>query len=332
MNKYFVCTREGIVSRKKGKYMDELMLSICVPTFNHENYIRQTLDSILMQKTNYTYEVLVGEDCSTDSTRDVLKAYEKEHPGRITVFYREHNMRNDIIKNSIDLKKRARGKYTISMEGDDFWTDPYKIQKQIDFLEKHPEYIAVSHRCVIVDENSKVTGELYPECEYEEYNLKYYVSEIMPGQLATLMYRNPEVSIDFDTEVIYKGLLPTDRMIYFTLASYGKIFCMQEVMSAYRVVRHKGTSFSATMKYDFQQKEEWHHELCKYAEKIQNKQAFQYARILYAGHILIGIRKKICSKKEAMGLLKKEKCNMRILLLYIKYWINHHILHKRIWI
>ena len=112
--------------------MKELMLSIYVPVYNHEKYIVETLDSILMQKTEYRYEVLVGEDCSTDNTRQVLEAYEKTHPGKLTVFYRKRNMHKDEIRNSTDLRLRCRGKYIIGIEGDDFWTDPLKIQKQID--------------------------------------------------------------------------------------------------------------------------------------------------------------------------------------------------------
>mgnify|MGYP004538349555 CR=1 FL=1 len=162
------------------------MLSVYVPTYNHEKYITRALDSILMQKTEYSYEVLVGEDVSTDSTRAVLKEYEKAHPGKLTVFYREKNMNDMPIWNSLDLKMRARGKYMIALEGDDFWTDDRKLQKQIDFLESHPEYIAVAHNCVVVGADSEPNGEAYPECKDAEYTFAHFLSALCPVSLPPL--------------------------------------------------------------------------------------------------------------------------------------------------
>lgn len=91
------------------KISEQPMLSIYVATYNHEHYITQALDSIRMQKTKYSYEVLVGEDCSTDNTRAVLKEYEWQHPGIFTIFYRDHNMHREAIGNGLDLKLRCRG-------------------------------------------------------------------------------------------------------------------------------------------------------------------------------------------------------------------------------
>ena len=93
--------------------MNQPILSIYVAVYNHEKYITQALDSILMQKTDYPYEVLVGEDCSTDNTRAVLKEYEAKHPGKFAIFYREHNMHRETPNNIQDLLMRCRGKYII---------------------------------------------------------------------------------------------------------------------------------------------------------------------------------------------------------------------------
>lgn len=312
--------------------MKELMLSIYVPTYNHEKYIVETLDSILMQKTEYSYEVLVGEDCSTDNTREVLKKYEEEHPGRVTVFYREHNMNKEKIRNSTDLRLRCKGKYIIGIEGDDFWTDPLKIQKQIDFLEKNPEYVAVAHNCVVVDKNSQIIDEVYPGCKDDEYTLEHFVSEIMPGQLATVMYRNPNLDSEIDEELMYKNLVPGDRLIYFSLAASGKIYCMQESMSAYRHIKTEGSSFSANLRYNFEASENWAYEVCKYSEKIDNKNALKYAKLLYVRNLLIAIKQGDCEKKQATNYFKKINGNLGTIVLYIKCWIKHHILHSKIWV
>lgn len=312
--------------------MDEMMLSIYVPTYNHEKYIAETLDSILMQKTEYRYEILVGEDCSTDNTREVLKRYEKEHPGKVKVFYREHNMHKEEIRNSTDLRLRCKGKYIVGIEGDDFWINPLKIQKQIDFLENHPEYIAVAHNCMVVDKNSERIDETYQECKDNEYTLEHFVSEIMPGQLATLMYRNPNLNDDIDEELMYKNLIPGDRLIFFSLAVSGRIYCMQEIMSAYRHIKTEGSSFSANLKYNFASSENWAEEICKYAEKIGDKKAIKYAKLLYVRNLMIALKRGDCDKKQVLNCFKKVNGNLGTIVLYIKCWVKHHILHSKIWV
>ncbi len=246
---------------------NDIVLSVYVATYNHENYIARALDSILMQKTKYKFEVLVGEDCSTDNTRAILKEYEKKHPGFFTMFYREKNMHNMQCNNARDLKLRCRGKYMIALEGDDFWTDENKLEKQITFLETHPEYIAVAHNCVVVGEDSLPNGETYPECEDEEYSFRHFFSEIMPGQLATIMYKNYYQDDTFDNSIMEKGLSPGDRLLYFALLCNGKVYCMQEKMSAYRHVTTHGSSFSATYKFDYSKQKKWQKELMSYATK-----------------------------------------------------------------
>lgn len=308
------------------------MLSIFVPTYNHERYIAKALDGILMQKTNYRYEVLIGEDCSTDGTREVLKKYEKKYPGRFQIFYRKANMYKEQITNAADLKLRCRGKYVLCLEGDDFWTDEYKIEKQILFLETHPEYFAVAHRCVVVGEDSMPNGEKYPECMDEEYTLKHYVSEIMPGQLATFMHRNCYREEYFNTDLFFKGLVPGDRLLYYVIASYGKIYCMPEVMSAYRHIIKGGSSFSASYKYDFEKKEIWSLELVRYIETMKNKQAIKYSKLIYFINIMQGLKSKQCSLKRMRYFCRKIALTIPIALLYVKYWVRHNVLHKKMWI
>ena len=113
-------------------------VSVIILVYNHEMYLEQALDSVLMQKTDCNLEVLVGEDASPDGSADILRRYEDAYPGFFTVFYRSENMGG--TKNAYDLLSRAKGRYIAFLEGDDFWTDERKIQKQADFLEHYPEY------------------------------------------------------------------------------------------------------------------------------------------------------------------------------------------------
>lgn len=287
--------------------MSEIMLSIIVPVYNHEKYIEQTLDSILMQKTSYSYEVLVGEDCSTDGTRKVLQEYEKRHPGKLTVFYREKNLSTAKYWNWADLMRRTRGKYLITLEGDDFWTSDTKIQEQIDFLETHPEYVAVAHNCVVVDQNGQPNGEIYPECKDNHYTLWHYMFEILPGQLTTVMCRNFERQEIFDTALIESHISPGDRVLYFSLAVNGRIYCMQKVMSAYRHVIHGGSSYSANVRYSFEAAEAWDHALMDFAKKGKSFKGVLVTEVLYISVIFHGLKVRVLPWQEARQLLKNLK-------------------------
>lgn len=310
--------------------MDELMLSIYVPTYNHEKFIGRALDGILMQETEYSYEVLIGEDCSQDNTRQILQEYEKKFPGKFQVFYREHNMYHDEINNNTDLKLRCQGKYIIGLEGDDYWTDSHKIDKQISFLEDHPEYIAVAHNCVVVDEFSNPNGEEYQECKDLEYTIRHYASELMPGQLTTVMYRNIYAYESIDTSLIKRKLIPADRCIYFTLVTNGKIYCFQKVMSAYRHIANKGTSFSATYSFEYMKWKELMMAFIEYAEKMQNSEAKKYAEFMHVRNILMAKKYKDLSVAEMIKEIVQAPHSIRSLIMCFIFLINKHLLKRHV--
>ena len=316
--------------------MTNYMLSIYIATYNHENYIKKALDSVFQQKTQYSFEVLGGEDCSSDNTRLVLKNYEKEHPsyvnsGKLKVFYRKHNMNKEIPSNSDDLKARCKGKYIIALEGDDYWTDDLKIESQINFLEKHLNYIAVAHNCQIVDENGDKTQEEYPECRQEEYTISHYMSEILPGQLTTLMYRNIYKDKNIDCSLLKKGLSPGDRLISLVLLCNGNIYCIQKSMSAYRHVTAHGDSYSATYRYKFKEDEQWNKAIVEYL-KNQGSLMAKYGEVLYFRCIMKGIKSKQCTIKKAVTLIGCLDYKFYDLQKWIIYKWNKDILHRKIWI
>ena len=139
------------------KYSSDLpILSVCIVTYGQEKYISQAIDSVLMQKTKYNFEILVAEDASPDNTREILKRYENDYPNRFKILFLNENTYNTKRNAFIRLFEMALGKYIIVLEGDDYWVDENKIESQIEFLETHPDYIAVAHNCVMVDENSDI--------------------------------------------------------------------------------------------------------------------------------------------------------------------------------
>jgi glycosyltransferase involved in cell wall biosynthesis len=282
------------------------ILSIIIPTYNHENYIVKALDSVFMQKCDYDFEILVGEDCSTDNTRAVLKEYEQNHPDkRLKVFYRESNMSKLPVGNSLDLKMRCKGKYIIALEGDDFWTDDRKLQKQIDFLENNPEYIAVAHNCVVVGEDNEPNGEEYPECKDTEYTFSHFFKRIMPGQYTTFMTRNYMTDEKIDRSLINAKLSPGDQLVYFSLLCYGKVYCMQETMSAYRHIVKGGSSYSANVTFDYDSECKWYSSVADYAKKHCEKSVINSAEAMYVSVAVKGIK-----ERQVSALKAYKDCNV----------------------
>lgn len=227
---------------------NELLVSVVFPTYNHEKFIEQAINSILKQKVNFNYEVLIGEDASTDKTSDVLKNMEKYLPQNFHIFYRKKNL--GMIGNFYDLIERAKGKYIINLEGDDYWIYDLKLQKQVDFLETHPEYIAIAHNTLVVDKFGRPrTDFIYPECKKDEYTLTDFLNFILMGQTTTILYRNFYKTHIFE-DIKLKMNYPGDQKLNFLLACHGKIKVIQEKWSAYRYINDEGTSFSATSKFD----------------------------------------------------------------------------------
>ena len=138
--------------------MTKPLVSVCCVTYNHVGFIRDAIDSFLMQKTDFNYEICLGEDASNDGTRGICVEYAKKYPDKIRLFLRS---RDDVIKingtatgryNFIETLKECKGKYIALCEGDDYWTDPYKLQKQVDFLEANSEYSFCGSEIIIEDE------------------------------------------------------------------------------------------------------------------------------------------------------------------------------------
>lgn len=123
------------------------LVSICCLTYNHAPFIHQTIEGFLMQKTNFPIEILIHDDCSTDGTKEIVREYETRYPDVLFPIYEEVNQYSNGHQHDMDFFNylRARGKYIAYCEGDDYWTDPLKLQKQVDFLEDHPEYCVCFH-------------------------------------------------------------------------------------------------------------------------------------------------------------------------------------------
>lgn len=143
-NERFLLQKEYLGENKPINQIQPIV-SVTVATYQHVNYIKQCLDGILMQKTDFPYEIILGEDGSVDGTQEICKEYAEKYPDKIRLFIRDRKLSQYIGKdgkvtrfNGIWNRMSARGKYIAWCEGDDYWIDPLKLQKQVDFLESHP--------------------------------------------------------------------------------------------------------------------------------------------------------------------------------------------------
>ncbi len=128
--------------------MDDPLVSVHITTYNQAPYIAQTIEGALQQRTTFALEIVIGEDCSTDGTREIVFEYGREHPELIRVITSDRNV--GFHENSRRVRAICRGKYLAVCEGDDYWTDPCKLQKQVDFLEANPEYSLCCHEVNII--------------------------------------------------------------------------------------------------------------------------------------------------------------------------------------
>lgn len=148
----------------------ELIVTIQCLAYNHEPYIRQCLDGFVMQKTNFRFEAIVHDDASTDGTADIIRKYAEKYPDIIKPIFETENQyskKDGSLGKIIGL--HTHGKYVAMCEGDDYWIDPLKLQKQVDFLEEHPEYSYSCHRYNILEDTTGVIT-LCPNKYFDKHN------------------------------------------------------------------------------------------------------------------------------------------------------------------
>lgn len=311
---------------------ENTIVSIVVLTYGHEKYIEQALESILMQKVNFKYEIIVGEDCSPDGTRKILKAYERKHADKFTMIYRDKNI--GAHNNELDINKQCRGKYIAYLEGDDYWISDQKLQSQVDYLESHQDCIATAHRVRIVDElGNEIKNEKYPECNDKVYTFKHYKQGLLPGQSASIVSRNIYKDAVCDTSIFTDGNLePGDRATIFVLATHGDIYCFPDIMSAYRHITTSGSSYSAMKpkKIEPLKKINYYHTLMKYAQKnAKNQQAIETAESLYFWVVVRSLGNKDVNfkfvRKAAMELEYKGSAILFIFYQIISWPVRHFV-------
>ena len=210
------------------------LVSICVLTYQHEKYIEQALDSFLSQETTFPFEIVIHDDASKDKTAEIIRRYAEQYPDIVKPLLQEKNQFSQGIFNVSGVYNypRARGKYIAFCDGDDFWTDVHKLQRQVDYMEAHPECTLAIHAAMFVAEDGTPTGEMRPYSEDRTLTMEDVI-------LARSQY--PSSSMLFQTELaqslpeFYYQAPVGDVPLHLAMAIKGTVYYDNTIMSVYRL-------------------------------------------------------------------------------------------------
>lgn len=256
---------------------NEIMVSIECNSYNHEKFIAEALDSMLMQKTDFAYEILIHDDASTDRTAEIIRGYERKYPDIIKPIYQTENQYSK--DNPVDWfsYERAQGKYMAVCEGDDYWTDPEKLQRQVDYMEAHPECSMCVHAAEKV---SAITKKTVSAIRPSQKDKIFSVEEVIEGG-GELFATN---SILYSRERIpeypdyYLNAAIGDYPLVICGALSGTVYYMDRNMSVYRV-EVKG-SWTDTQVSDLSTKQKHLQEVAVLLDEINVYTNFKYDTVI----------------------------------------------------
>ena len=208
-----------------------MKVTIVNTTYNQEKYIGQAIDGMIMQKTKFPFRILISNDCSTDNTRKILEEYKQKYPDKIDIINHKKNL--GAMKNFVDtLSKVKDSEYVALCDGDDFWTDENKLQKQVDFLEQNNEFNICCHKSRLFYQNGEKEDEIIPHNIKEETTINDLVNQnYIVANSVVYRWKFNDKNLK---EIFPENIVPGDYYIHLLHAQDGKIKMINEVMSAYR--------------------------------------------------------------------------------------------------
>ncbi len=286
---------------------DDVVISVCTLTYNHEKYIAKAIESVLAQKCSYTIEMIISDDCSTDGTVDIIKKYAALHPHIIKPIFNTTNLGSK--KNNAQCIMACRGKYIAGLEGDDYWIDPYKLQKQIDFLEANADYSLCFTDAIVVDEHGIEKKSMFRNDDQTEFGMKDILeTEIVFIPTASMVFRNilPKSFPQYIADA-----MSGDIALHIFFADKGRIKKLNEKSSAYRV--HPGgiTKSAYQLEHAFNAQ----FDLYEAANEYLN---FRHFALFNAQLFKMAKTRLIYGTKELTGM-KRQKQILKYLRKYFKY-------------
>ncbi len=221
--------------------MSDIKVSILCLVYNHEKYLRQTLDGFVSQKTNFKYEVLIHDDASKDASAKIITEYAEKYPELIRPILQTENQHSQGIKIFVThVNHLIRGEYVAFCEGDDFWTDPDKLQKQYDVMEANPDCSMCVHKIRQVNEDGTLTDQYRPSKPLEEgrYDVQKFldVQRIYPFHTASFFMRSRLwLRLSDDPPAFKKAADVGDEPMLLYMVAQGNLYYIPECMSAYRM-------------------------------------------------------------------------------------------------
>ena len=277
-------------------------------TYNHEKYIRQAIDSILAQKTNFEYEILINDNASTDATIQILEEYKTKYPEKIRLILHEKNMHNKGIQDAYVryLFPLTRGKYIAMNDGDDYWVDENKLQLEVDYLDKHPECSICFHTAQVTFDNDDCEPTIMPSerMDYTLYNLleKNYM------RVNSIMYRKVKGMFGMN----FKGCYGVDWSMNIDAACFGEIGYINRVMSVWR--RHENSvSWNAHKSIPDLLKEHWLGIIIRYFEERKLFSKNERARNITDSKIIVHL-----NALKHVGVRRRKKMYW-ILRLFLRF-------------
>lgn len=204
-----------------------IKVSIAFLTYNHADFVRETLDSVMAQQINCEYEVVIGDDCSTDGTQEILLEYSKKFD-KISLILHETNV--GVHQNETDIINKCSGKYVAFIEGDDYWSDPLKIQKQIDVMEKDENFYMSFTNFIFINEKGEKIG------EYNESPDRVNYLDVLAGfcpKAATVLYRRSALKLPLPAE--YYQVSYTDHFLFAAILKGGYGVGMPDQTACHRL-------------------------------------------------------------------------------------------------
>lgn len=217
--------------------IENLHVNIVMVVFNQQNYVAKAIESVLMQKTNYSFKLIIGEDCSQDNTFQICKEYALKYPNQIALLKNTTNL--GLIKNYTSCFQECTGKYVAILEGDDYWTDPFKLQRQIDVMEKNEDIGLVHTNYKILDENLNKISSLSQKVLEKTFQFQGYIYNKLMIQnficAITVMFRRSIIDhMDF-TPFIRNNCVTIDLAILLQCSMSYRIAFIKDEMAVYRV-------------------------------------------------------------------------------------------------
>lgn len=285
-----------------------IAVSVMCITYNQSKYIKRALDSILMQKTKFIYEVLIHDDASNDGTKEIVQAYAQSYPNRVRAVLQKENQYSKHVSVLYNyLLPIAKGKYFAICEGDDYWIDPYKLQKQYDYMESHPTCTLCVHNAIKVDRKDTFVANYTTTRISREIPCKRVVQS-GGGFCVTNSIFAPLKLLKARPKYMKNNAF--DYVLQTYLASCGTVYCFKERMSAYRI--NQPESWVGRMHKDREAYWKFRRELDDTMKQFDCFTHFQYHNeVLFA-----------CARGRISALATENRCKELLKPEYRRIWLS----------